>query len=58
MTEEQAIKELCPFCYMGRVTLDGEKPYQLKGEFKDCHHCRGTGLLVKEKKDGPEDKGD
>ncbi len=38
-------KEICPFCFMGRVTKKGHKPSKLKDSFKDCPKCNGTGLI-------------
>ena len=36
--------KLCPFCFLGRVDEDGNKPHMLNDRFKDCPHCAGTGI--------------
>ena len=41
------MKEICPHCCFGRVTMEGEHPYKLNDNFKDCSHCNGTGLKQK-----------
>ncbi len=38
-------KYICPYCFCGRVTTKGEKPYKLNDEFADCQYCNGTGFI-------------
>lgn len=51
-------KQICPYCLFGRVTVGGQKPDSLHGDFKDCPFCNGTGnklliqIIPKDRPDG------